>query len=81
MSVLEKESVKSSAYDDICELWGLGVGGDIEIEEDWGDAGPLGDSCVYMSVRGCGVIVAAAGLSPTKVSGKPAYRVMSECCL
>ena len=55
---------------------GLGVGRDKEVEEDWGDAGALGDSCSDVSIGGSGVNVSAAGHPPTEIGGKPAYRVM-----
>ena len=43
------------------ELWGLWVGGGVEIEEDWRDTGALRDSCMDVSVGGSGVGVSAAG--------------------
>ena len=36
---------------------------------------------MYVSVWGGCIVVATAGHPPTKVSGQPAYRVVSECCL
>ena len=60
---------------------GLGVCGDIKVEEDGRDTGALRDSCTGVSIGGSGVSVSAAGHPPTEVGGQPAYRVMWECCL
>ena len=63
------------------QLGANGVGGNIEVEQDWGDTGALRDSCAGMSIGGCGVVVPAAGHPSPEVGGQPAYRVVSECCL
>ena len=45
------------------------VGGDIEVKEDWGDTGALGDSCAGVSIGGDGVVVSAAGHPSRKIGG------------
>ena len=49
------------------QLRGLGVCGDVKIEEYGGDTGALWDSCTDVSMGGSGVVISAAGHPPTNV--------------
>ena len=63
------------------QLRGLGVGRNVKVKEYGGDTGALRDSCTDVSMGGSGVVKSAAGHPPTNIGGKPANRVVSECCL
>ena len=51
------------------ELWRLWIGGNVKVEKDGGNAGPMRDSCVGVSIGGSGVDVAAAGHPPMEIGG------------